>query len=343
MKILIAVGDQQVSDRLFALLKDRQTTGNFVLYRARTADETHGIFVDSHPDLVMVGTTIDGRSSADICRKIREQEGKRHTGIIYLAENEENEDTLSVRCLEAGADDFLKSSCHADELIARVFAVLRLKTMTDELRSANHRLQMLSLTDDLTGLANMRNFHQRFNGMLESCRDGVFGLAVIMLDLDHFKSVNDTANHLVGSHVIREVGRLLNRREIVGREDVAARYGGDEFVIARAVSSRQEAEEVAEIIRKSVEATLFTKDGVEIRITSSIGVAIVEPGFLGKGEYLIKAADLMLYKSKELGRNRVSSVAIGREPAGDLLVGNPTKAATKLMRFEVGQLLAKVS
>src|SRR5690606_14908196 len=141
------------------------------------------------------------------------------------------EDQLAVECLESGADDLVRSTTTDREILARTNAVLKLKAMTDELRSANHRLHQLSYTDELTGLNNMRTLNGKYSKAVKRCLDGESGLGVIMMDLDNFKNVNDSTNHLMGSHVISEVGKLIRGSGILGEEDCAARFGGDEYVI----------------------------------------------------------------------------------------------------------------
>ena len=166
------------------------------------------------------------------------------------------------------------------------------------------------MTDDLTGLPNMRSFNQRFMTAIRRCRDGKIGLAVVMLDLDHFKSVNDTSNHLVGSYVLATAGKLMRNSGILAEVDVVARYGGDEFVMYIPTKDPHAAIKKAEAIRKVIEATTFSHDGVSIQLTSSIGVSWTAPGFDGRAEDLVKAADLMLYRSKEGGRNRVTGMVL---------------------------------
>jgi diguanylate cyclase (GGDEF)-like protein len=123
-----------------------------------------------------------------------------------------------------------------------------------------------------------------------------------MMDLDRFKSVNDTHGHLMGSHVLSDVGGLI--RQAIRSEDVSARYGGEEFVTYLAETDHKGARLAAERIRESVEAHTFALDGVSIRVTISIGVATA-PGDGSSIKDLVGAADRALYEAKETGRNRV--------------------------------------
>src|SRR5690606_38507323 len=174
--------------------------------------------------------------------------------------------------------------------------------------SANHRLKVLSQTDDLTGLANMRAYNQKYSEIYRRCRDGELCFGVIMLDIDHFKDVNDSSNHLMGSFVLSEIGYLIRSSEIFSDKDVPARFGGDEFVMACLDSSPQVVMDKAERVRAMIEEHVFVRDAHRKQVTASLGVSWVEKGFHGPAEDVIKAADLMLYRSKENGRNQVSGM-----------------------------------
>jgi len=309
MMVLVVEADVQALDRLAGLLQGQALPGELEIHTAASAEEGVKAFHRYHPDLILAGTRDLDKVGRELTRRIRAGEGHRHTGIIFLDDRPKDDSTLSVECLEMGADDFLRQGCTATELMARVRAVLRLKAMTDELRSANHRLQVLSYTDELTGMANMRSFNQSYADLMRRCRKGRIALGVMMIDLDHFKSVNDTTNHLVGSHVIGEAGRLM-RQLVQGKTDVAARYGGDEFVIACEMSCLRDLEVLGEKLRAVIADAAFERDGFRVRVTASIGGAWASRGFRGRAEDLIKAADLMLYRSKNLGRNRVNGMEL---------------------------------
>lgn len=310
MKVLVLEPDTLERARLLQVLAKHAAAGEYLLLQAASVSESLALFKTEHPDLILVCAHDIDAIGRELCKAIRAQEGNRHTGIVFIDSRSVDDSTLSVECLEMGADDFLRRDCSPAELMARIKGVLRLKQMTDELRSANHRLRILSMTDELTGLANMRSFSQQFSEKLRKCRKGRAALAVMMIDLDHFKSVNDTTNHLIGSYVISEVGRLIRTRGVFGDGDVAARYGGDEYIIAVEAERAEDARDKAEALRKMIGAHEFAKDGCSIRITSSIGVAWTAKSFDGRAEDIIKAADLMLYRAKNAGRDRVSCMLL---------------------------------
>jgi len=157
--------------------------------------------------------------------------------------------------------------------------------------------------DSLTGLLTKDSLRLALDAELHRCAMHGLPLALLMMDLDHFKRVNDTRGHLMGSHVLAEVGRLI--RDSIRTVDVSARYGGEEFVSYFSESGIEEARFVAERVRAAIADHSFTRDGVTIAVTISIGVAAA-PRNGGDFETLVEAADRALYRSKERGRNRVS-------------------------------------
>lgn len=162
--------------------------------------------------------------------------------------------------------------------------------------------------DRLTGLLTKESLYLALEMELRRCQRYNLPLSVLMMDLDRFKSVNDTHGHQMGSHVLSEVGRLI--RETVRAVDVSARYGGEEFVSYLAEARADGAAQAAERIRSAIEAHPFTLDGATIRVTISIGVATY-PEHGRDIKSLVARADKALYRAKESGRNRVCV-----EPAG---------------------------
>jgi len=270
--------------------------------------DSKDLFKDYHPDLYLID--VRQEYSFELCSYVRESEGNRHTGIIFSHSRDQIMDTAGseklVECLEIGADDFIRIQSSSKELVARTKAVLRLKVMTDELRSVNHKLEVLSMTDELTGLANMRHFSKELDAILQSRSHKNIG--ILMFDLDHFKSVNDSTNHLIGSFVISEIGSIMKNSGIMGEHDLAARYGGDEFICFLHTDSEDELLKKGDKLRKLIGSHSFSKDESDLKITASIGLSFCNREDTYGSEDMIKAADYMLYKSKYLGRNCVHLV-----------------------------------
>lgn len=266
-------------------------------------------FARVHHDVVILHGWKSSESEAFIFH-LRNDDGKRHTGIIVMAPTTDGYDQLAVDNFNAGADEVVPVNLSLAILKSKMAMVFNHKVTTDLLRAANHKLQKMTITDELTGCANMRGFSKHFTNAMNHCSKGKTGVAIMMMDLDHFKKVNDNHNHLVGSHVIRSVGHLLLESKILGAKDIAARYGGDEFIVMLAGDDPKELVDKARKIRAAVERSEFTYDTITVRVTASIGLAWVAPGFSGHSADLVKAADAMLYHSKEHGRNQVSAMTL---------------------------------
>jgi diguanylate cyclase (GGDEF)-like protein len=183
--------------------------------------------------------------------------------------------------------------------------VTRQVAMEQDLRSATKALQQLAHTDELTGLWNRRHLMDRLAEEVDRCRRYDRPLSLILLDLDHFKDVNDTYGHAVGDDVLRVTARAM---EAVCRDpDVPGRMGGEEFAVLLPETDARGARVVADRLRLEIGLRDHRVEGREdFRVTASLGVATLEPGSARDAEDLMQAADDALYRAKELGRNRVT-------------------------------------
>ena len=202
-----------------------------------------------------------------------------------------------------------------------------------ELKVKNEELQALSLTDPLTGLYNRRQFENFIEAELSLALRHGEDLSLFMLDLDHFKRVNDTYGHNAGDHVLKQVAQIL--RNVVRKSDVLCRIGGEEFVVLGKHLKRVDALGVAEKIRSSVEKMVYEVDGQRFNVTISIGIASVPCPFEMKSATdFFKAADQALYYCKQHGRNRVAHF-MDISPR-DALTARPTaERITHLQQTEV--------
>ncbi|MFD0672867.1 diguanylate cyclase [Cohnella sp. GCM10027633] len=167
-----------------------------------------------------------------------------------------------------------------------------------ELMNVNHMLETMALTDPLTGLYNRRYFQESLLANIAMFHRSQAPFSLIILDIDRFKSINDTYGHPVGDIVLKQLGQLLKSK--ARESDVVARYGGEEFVLLLPQANWDNAVAIAERYRASIEATPLA----DLRVTASFGVATMTPGYTD--ETLIGQADQALYRSKENGRNRVT-------------------------------------
>jgi len=212
----------------------------------------------------------------------------------------------AAKGLDLGASDYIEAPFDMNELIVRVRSQLRRKRYSDRLRTNVRNGLKLAVIDPLTGIYNRRYAAQHLLRVMErACEtDGVF--AVMMMDLDKFKSINDRFGHDAGDAVLKEFSRRL--QENIRGVDLVARFGGEEFFVAMPDIDRPAAAAAAERIRRAVEGAPFAVPGATIDVTVSIGVAIAGAGD-GNAEAIIKRADSALYEAKDTGRNRVSFFA----------------------------------
>lgn len=257
------------------------------------------------PHLVLLDVNMPGLNGLETLAKLREKD--EYTSVVFVSANGKTGDVVAG--LEAGADDYVRKPFQVLELLGRVRAQLRIKDLHDSLKKANERLNELIDIDDLTGLFNMRSLYKKLDYELERARRFDRSIGVIMMDLDHFKSVNDRHDHLFGSYVISQVGGVI--RDTMRKVDFAARYGGDEYLIALTETNAAGARIFAERLREAIAESTFSNDGHTVKVTASLGLAVAEPEHLTiDARQLVRFADRALYEAKAAGRNRVEVVTV---------------------------------
>ena len=189
-------------------------------------------------------------------------------------------------------------------LAKQVMALIELRAHERMLKDALARAEYFASTDVLTSLTNRRALFERLEQETARCRRYGTPLSAVLIDLDHFKRINDTYGHAAGDAVLKKVGQLIGSS--VRELDIAARYGGEEMCVLLPQTGLEGAMSFAQAMRRKIADLSFEFDGVEVHITASFGVASTE-GLKSDGQALIKAADVALYSSKREGRNRVSS------------------------------------
>ncbi|MES2770329.1 MAG: diguanylate cyclase [Bdellovibrionota bacterium] len=254
---------------------------------------------DNPPHLLILDVNMPGISGIETLDLLRQKLS--YVAVIFVSANDRPEDV--IRGLDSGADDYIRKPFDIKELISRIKAKLRVKDLNDQLRAANEKLKELVEIDDLTGLFNMRSIYQRLENEIVRSQRFKKVLAIVMMDMDHFKSVNDQHDHLFGSYVLSEVGRII--RANIRKVDFAARYGGDEFLVAITETSHEGAILFADRLREKITQTLFKSGNDSIKLTASLGVAITHPDVELDARDLVRKADEYLYEAKKKGRNRV--------------------------------------
>ncbi len=257
-------------------------------------------------DIILLDRILPDIEGSDVCRWLKLDPVTRGIPIIMLTAKDTVND--KVMGLESGADDYLPKPFDENELNARIYVRLRIKAQQDELRQKNReledmltRVESLAIVDPLTGLFNRRRFEFILASEFKRARRYQNPLSCMMIDIDHFKSVNDEFGHQGGDIVLKEIAQVVQAsiREV----DTAARWGGEEFIILSPNTPKDKASLVASRILKSVSEHAFSiLNGKQI--TVSIGIAGLPEPSLDAYEKLIHAADLAMYEAKKNGRNR---------------------------------------
>jgi two-component system, cell cycle response regulator len=243
----------------------------------------------------------------ELCHAIRAQAFQGYIFVMILSALGSVDDIVSG--LDAGADEYLTKPFNPAELIARLNTGKRILALERSLKEAYQRIQVLSITDPLTGIYNRGYIASRFPEEIARARRYKRPLSVVMCDIDHFKRVNDSHGHQVGDKVLASFASCL-KRMIRPQIDWIVRYGGEEFLIFLPETGVAGADTMAERARQVVEASSTTlEDGSDLKITASFGVAGFDstPREGVTSDFLIGQADERLYQAKNQGRNRVVS------------------------------------
>jgi two-component system cell cycle response regulator len=253
------------------------------------------------PDLILLDVMMPKMDGMEVVRRLKANRDLPFIPVIMQTALDSTEN--KVEGLDAGADDYITKPINFAELEAHVKSMLRIKQLQTELNQANEKLKTISLTDGLTGIENRRSLEERLKEVWSHSVRLHEPIALVMCDIDKFKSVNDTYGHLVGDEVLKEFARLLKdeAREI----DRVGRYGGEEFLLILPGTVLDAAVTFAERLREKVENHTFAYEGGTLRRTMSCGVAGSPHPKVKDQEALVRAADDALYVAKETGRNKV--------------------------------------
>ncbi|HLB97722.1 MAG TPA: PleD family two-component system response regulator [Acetobacteraceae bacterium] len=284
-------------------IEDALGRDGIVTSRASSEAEASALSTSQSLDLIVLSLAMSGEDPLKLTSSLRAADATRDVPMLLIAEPEEHERLL--RGFDLGANDWLVLPLDANELRARARNQIRRKFYQDRLRADLGRALELALTDSLTGLYNQRYLIRHLRGLLTASPERE--VAVLMLDVDHFKQVNDEYGHAVGDRALRAIGETLRANTRVF--DSLARYGGEEFVVVLPGSNPDEAVAAAERLRAAVEAMAFAPmPGRLYGLTISIGVACGGSG-TETPEALLRDADVALYAAKRAGRNRVMLAA----------------------------------
>jgi len=307
-RILFVEDDDEVAKDILNQLK---RTGYRVSY-FKSADEAsaefdavkvYGSHIDAY-DLVVTKIIFKtGMQGDDLVARIRAYEDGR--GFIpILAIPDQNNDQRRIALYRAGVNDFLPKPILHEELLVRIHNLITNKRLLDKVHDIRRELFALATTDKLTGCENRHSLMEYSSKFVSLARRHEYPISMMVVDLDHFKAVNDNNGHAVGDLVLELTGELLNKSFRDG--DMVARYGGEEFVVLLNYCDGKNAQLKAEKLRVEIEN--LKPNGLDI--TTSIGVTSIEPGTIRDFEAMFHAGDQGVYAAKDRGRNQVVFVAV---------------------------------
>lgn len=268
------------------------------------------MMVEHRPDLVICDLVMPVCDGIQLLRMRAATPELANIPVVMLTAASQLE--RRVELLERGAADYIVKPFDRRELLARVRVHLRSRLLQEELEEANRLLQVLSCTDGLTGIYNRRHFDIELDAQLSRSRRYKFPLSLLLVDVDHFKRVNDEHGHPAGDAVLRAIAGSL--QSMVRKADVVARYGGEEIALVLANTGEEGAAVLAERVRAAVAGLEIVVAGATIRCTVSVGVATSHAGDPLDTSSLLHRADVALYTAKRTGRDRVVAWAPALEP-----------------------------
>ncbi|MBA3580890.1 MAG: diguanylate cyclase [Gammaproteobacteria bacterium] len=262
--------------------------------------------------VIVLDWNMPGRSGIDICEHLRMDSlsASLERPYIIIFTGAQNKDAV-VTALNKGADDFINKPVNTHELIARIQVGLRLIRAQQQVQMYANQLHQMAYTDPLTGISNRWRGNDALHNELARVGRGLQSLAILLIDIDHFKNINDKFGHLAGDLALQTVATQLKRgcREY----DVIARWGGEEFLVICPQIDVSTLAQLGERYRRLI-VQLNTQDADQagLSVTVSIGVCGIQSGTQTSAETIIGLADQKLYEAKEAGRNRVCYTSFGK-------------------------------
>ena len=300
-RIMLVEDRERSADRIMSALEMEE-------HVERESDPAHALLhlPDGNFDLVIVSLSLENADGLRLCSQVRSLDRTRHLPIMIIVEP--GEEARLLRGLDMGVNDYIVRPVDPNELLARVRTQIKRKRYTDHLRTRLEETVEMAILDPLTALHNRRYMNSHLKTLFEESAQRGKPLSVLVLDIDHFKTINDNHGHDAGDTVLREFAMRL-RRNIRGI-DLACRLGGEEFVVVMPDTDLHKAYLVGERLRQCIATATFSggEKAGGLEVTASVGVAALEfPD--DTPEIIMKRADQALYCAKRDGRNRVVSDA----------------------------------
>jgi diguanylate cyclase (GGDEF)-like protein len=294
MPKVLVVDDQYDNVKLLAFeLSDH----GYEVLTAFNGPQALDVARQADPDVILLDVMMPGMNGVEVCRELKKDVNLRHIPVIMVSAREMDEDV--IRGLDAGAHDYVTKPFNTRIVMARVRSAARSKEAHDTIAEMNERLAEIATTDGLTGVKNYRHLREALDTAVALAIRKGFALSMIMLDVDHFKMINDAFGHAIGDAVLCGTAAVLRTK--VREYDVVARYGGDEFAILLPMTEAAAARSLAERLRETISEHPWPSASVTI----SLGVATVHKPY-PQVVKLVEQADRALYQSKRAGRNRVT-------------------------------------
>lgn len=297
---ILIVDDDKAASALLALVLSEH-------YDISVADDgTQAIdrVTESRPDLVLLDVMMPGIDGYEVHAQFQELFPNNPLPVIFLTGV--NDEEAELKALSEGAADFINKPYRAESVLARVRLQLELQAKTAELQEANEKLKALALIDPLTQLANRRHFDEVAYTEVERALRSGHNLSLVVVDIDHFKKINDNHGHLAGDIVLKEFARAAKISTRAG--DLMARIGGEEFVYLLPNVDLEQAAAAAERFRLAVEAmSIDVSEDLTLKITVSGGVAQHQSH--ETVENTLERADGALYEAKQFGRNQIATAS----------------------------------
>ena len=298
MKILVA-DDSPVYRKL---VEQSLAQEHCTILFAKTGRQAMDLFIEHQPALVISDWSMPDISGIELCQRIRRDHKEFYAYVILVTGNTDKEEVIEG--LAAGADDYLTKPFHPGELQARVRVGRRIVDLHREVQDKNRQLEDMALTDSLTGLPNRRAIDFWASRELSAAVRHDFPIWVVMADLDHFKSINDTYGHDAGDSVLKSFAEILKSN--TRSSNICGRLGGEEFLVVITHVEKENAAIAIERIRKQFAAQKFTNGGRTFGATASFGIAGIRATARPDFNDLVSRADAALYTAKSQGRNRVA-------------------------------------
>ena len=307
LKAAILIVDDQKANVM--LLEQVLTNAGYA--RVSSTRDPHAVCAlhrDNHYDLILLDLEMPGMDGFQVMESLKEIETDGYLPVLAVTA----QPTHKLRALKCGAKDFISKPFDLAEVLMRVHNMLEVRLLHETARNLNKVLESLALNDPLTGLANRRLLADRMSMALVHARRNKSATAVLYLDLDGFKQINDTLGHGAGDLLLKMVAERL--MATVREEDTVARVGGDEFMISLWQVSG--ADYTASVASRAIEAVSrpFDIEGNSVSISISAGVSIY-PDHGEDAETLMKSADLALYQAKAAGKNAYRISELTSQPA----------------------------